>query len=79
MAEGERDWTMCAAMAPSKDDYFEMERGRYDPVHPRTPAAQSLSVDRSATERLDATTGAKQGKAAIHGEPRLVGFTYAVG
>jgi hypothetical protein len=38
MAESERDWIKPAAIALSKEDYFEMERGRYGPVYPRTPA-----------------------------------------
>jgi hypothetical protein len=45
----------------------------------KTKCSSKLSVVRSATERPYATTGPKQGKGAIHDEPRLVGFTYAVG
>jgi hypothetical protein len=44
MAEGDRDWTKPAAMAIPKDGYFELERGRYGPVFPRTPACHGFSI-----------------------------------
>src|ERR1700710_2052734 len=44
VAEGDRDWTKPAAMAIPKEGYFELERGRYGPVFPRTPACYGFSI-----------------------------------
>lgn len=39
-----RDWSRPAAMAIPKEGYFELERGRYGPIFPRTPANYGFSV-----------------------------------
>jgi hypothetical protein len=39
-----QDWTKPAAMAIPKEGYFELERGRYGPVYPRTPACYGFSI-----------------------------------
>ena len=39
-----QDWTTPAAMAIPKEGYFELERGRYGPVFPRTPACYGFSI-----------------------------------
>jgi hypothetical protein len=44
VAEGDRDWTKPAAMAIPKEGYFELERGRYGPLFPRTPACHGFSI-----------------------------------
>jgi hypothetical protein len=44
MAENVHDWTKPAAMAIPKEGYFELERGRYGPVFPRTPACYGFSI-----------------------------------
>lgn len=44
MADGDRDWTTPAAMAIPKEGYFDLERGRYGPVFPRTPACHGFSI-----------------------------------
>ncbi len=49
MAESERDWTKPAAIAISKEGYFELERGRYGPVYPRTPACPCSCSARPAS------------------------------
>jgi hypothetical protein len=41
---GNDDWTKPAAMAIPKDGYFELERGRYGPLFPRTPACYGFSI-----------------------------------
>ena len=51
MAEGERDWTKPVAIALSKEDYFERERGRYGPVYSRTPACPRSCSARPASRR----------------------------
>ncbi len=40
----DQDWTKPAAMAIPKEGYFELERGRYGPVFPRTPACYGFSI-----------------------------------
>ena len=44
MAATEYEWSRPAAMAIPKDGYFELERGRYGPVYPRTPACYGFSI-----------------------------------
>jgi hypothetical protein len=44
MASVDQDWTKPAAMAIPKEGYFELERGRFDPVFPRTPACHGFSI-----------------------------------
>jgi hypothetical protein len=43
-APRKNDWTKPAAMAIPKEGYFTLERGRYGPVFPRTPACYGFSV-----------------------------------
>jgi len=38
------DWTKPAAVAIPKEGYFTLEKGRYGPVFPRTPANYGFSV-----------------------------------
>ena len=40
----ENDWTKPAAMAIPKEGYFTLEKGRYGPIFPRTPACYGFSV-----------------------------------
>ncbi len=40
----ERDWTKPQAMVIPKEGYFELEKGRYGPVFPKTPACYGFSV-----------------------------------
>ncbi|MGB5151671.1 MAG: hypothetical protein WBN99_17440 [Mycobacterium sp.] len=42
MSDG--DWTTPAALAIPKEGYFELERGRYGPVYPKTPACHGFSI-----------------------------------
>lgn len=44
MSATDHDWTKPAAMAIPKEGYFELERGRYGPVFPRTPACYGFSI-----------------------------------
>ena len=44
MPSGNQDWTKPAAMAIPKEGYFELERGRYGPTYPRTPACHGFSI-----------------------------------
>ena len=58
MAEGDRDWTTPAAMAIPKEGYFELERGRYGPVFPRTPACHGFSIIAKVKEGREETVRA---------------------
>ena len=40
----ETDWTKPAAMAIPRDGYFTLEKGRYGPIFPKTPACHGFSV-----------------------------------
>lgn len=44
MATGSQNWTKPAAMAIPREGYLELERGRYGPVFPRTPACYGFSI-----------------------------------
>ena len=44
MSATDDDWTKPAALAIPKEGYFELERGRYGPVFPRTPACYGFSI-----------------------------------
>ena len=38
------DWTKPAAMAIPQEGYFTLEKGRYGPVYPRTPACHGFTI-----------------------------------
>jgi hypothetical protein len=40
----EQNWSKPAALAIPKEGYFELERGRFGPVFPRTPACYGFSI-----------------------------------
>ena len=40
----EQDWTKPQAMAIPKEGYFRIEKGRYGPIFPKTPACYGFSV-----------------------------------
>ena len=39
-----KDWSRPAALALPKEGYFKLERGRYGPIFPQTPANYGFSV-----------------------------------
>ena len=39
----ETDWTKPAAMAIPKEGYFKLQKGRYGPVYPRSPACYGFA------------------------------------
>jgi hypothetical protein len=43
-AAKKRDWTKPAAMAIPKEGYHQLERGRYGPIYPRTPACYGFTI-----------------------------------
>src|SRR5512143_1573143 len=40
----ENDWSKPAAMAIPKEGYFKLEKGRYGPIYPKTPACYGFSI-----------------------------------
>ncbi len=44
MSTKDQDWAKPAAVAIPEGGYFEVERGRYGPVFPRTPACYGFSI-----------------------------------
>jgi hypothetical protein len=44
MSATDHDWTKPAALAIPKEGCFQLERGRYGPVFPRTPACYGFSI-----------------------------------
>ena len=44
VAATDHEWSKPAAMAIPEDGYFELQRGRYGPVFPRTPACYGFSI-----------------------------------
>ncbi|MFI6365421.1 hypothetical protein ACIBG0_21990 [Nocardia sp. NPDC050630] len=44
MSITEHDWSKPAAMAIPAEGYFELERGRYGPIYPRTPSCYGFSI-----------------------------------
>jgi hypothetical protein len=39
-----QDWTKPAAMAIPKEGFFELERGRYGPIYPKSPACYGFTI-----------------------------------
>src|ERR1700752_4514393 len=44
MPATDHQWSKPAAMAIPAEGYFELQRGRYGPVFPRTPACYGFSL-----------------------------------
>jgi hypothetical protein len=44
IAATENDWTKPRAMAIPKEGYFQLEKGRYGPVYPLTPACHGFTL-----------------------------------
>ena len=44
MSATDHDWTKPAALAIPAEGYFELERGRYGPVFPRTPTCYGFTI-----------------------------------
>jgi hypothetical protein len=74
MVAGESDWSHPAAMAIPPEGYLELERGRYGPVFPRTPACYGFSIIAKVKEgREDAVRAyGKQIEEAVAGTPDVL-------
>jgi hypothetical protein len=74
MAAGDHDWTTPAAVAIPAEGYFELERGRYGPIYPRTPACYGFSIIAKVKEGREEAVRAygKQIEEAIKGSPDVL-------
>ena len=74
MPASDHDWSKPAAMAIPKEGYFELERGRYGPVYPRTPACYGFSIIAKVKEGREEAVRAygKQIEEAIAGSPDVL-------
>jgi len=68
------DWSKPAAMAIPKEGYIELERGRYGPIYPRTPACYGFSIIAKVKEGREEVVRAygKQIQEAIAGSPDVL-------
>jgi len=65
---GDRDWSKPAAMAiPPEKGQFELERGRYGPVCPLTPACYGFSSHDRYNDKLQANWRARCGGPGVSG------------
>lgn len=68
------DRSKPAAMAIPREGYFELERGRYGPIYPRTPACYGFSIIakvKPGREEAVRTYG-KQIEAAVAADPTVL-------
>ena len=73
---GSRDdaWQQPAALAIPPEGYFELERGRYGPTYPRTPACYGFSIIAKVKDGREDVVRAygKQIEEAIKGSPDVL-------
>jgi hypothetical protein len=71
----ELDWTKPQAMAIPKEGYFELEKGRYGPIFPKTPACYGFSVVAKVKPgRENAIRDYGKGiEEAVKGDPSVLG------
>ena len=74
MPASDHDWSKPAAMAIPREGYLELERGRYGPVYPRTPACYGFSIIAKVKEGREEVVRAygKQIEEAIAGSPDVL-------
>ena len=74
MAANENSWATPAAKAIPPEGYFELERGRYGPTYPRTPACYGFSIIAKVKEGREEAVRAygKQFEEAIAGSPEVL-------
>src|SRR4051794_9018463 len=74
MSDHDAKWSKPAAMAIPPEGYFELERGRYGPTYPRTPACYGFSIIAKVKEGREEAVRAygKQIEEAIAGSPDVL-------
>ena len=75
MALQEKDWTKPQAMAIPKEGYFELEKGKYGPKFPRTPACHGFTVIAKVKPGREQAIRdyAKIIETAVQGSPAVLG------
>ncbi|OBH58815.1 hypothetical protein A5685_05430 [Mycobacterium colombiense] len=74
MVATEDQWSKPAALAIPKEGYFELERGRYGPLYPRTPACYGFSIIAKVKEGREEAVRAygKQIEEAVKANPEVL-------
>ena len=74
MPASDHQWNKPAAVAIPAEGFFELERGRYGPVYPRTPACYGFSIIAKVKEGREEAVRAygKQIEEAIAGSPDVL-------
>ena len=74
MAAIDHEWSKPAALAIPPEGYFQIERGRYGPTYPRTPACYGFSIIAKVKEGREEAVRAygKQIQDAIAGSPDVL-------
>ena len=74
MSSSDEVWSKPAAKAIPPEGYFELERGRYGPTYPRTPACYGFSIIAKVKEGREEAVRAygKQIEEAIAGSPDVL-------
>lgn len=74
MVATEDEWSKPAALAIPKEGYLELERGRYGPLYPRTPACYGFSIIAKVKEGREEAVRAygKQIEEAIRANPEVL-------
>ena len=74
MVAPDDEWSKPAALALPKEGYFELERGRYGPLYPRTPACYRFSIIAKVKEGREEAVRAygKQIEDAVKANPEVL-------
>ncbi|ORB28598.1 hypothetical protein [Mycolicibacterium parafortuitum] len=74
MVARENNWSQPSAMAIPPEGYFELERGRYGPTYPRTPACHGFSIIAKVKQGREESVRAygKQIEDAVAGSPDVL-------
>ncbi|WP_063042643.1 hypothetical protein [Nocardia grenadensis] len=74
MPANDQEWSEPAAMAIPREGYFELERGRYGPTYPRTPACYGFSIIAKVKPGREEAIRAygKQIEDAVAGSPNVL-------
>ncbi|MGW5385060.1 hypothetical protein [Nocardia sp. NPDC003963] len=74
MPTNDHEWSKPAAMAIPREGYFVLERGRYGPTYPRTPACYGFSIIAKVKPGREEAIRAygKQIEDAVAGSPNVL-------
>jgi hypothetical protein len=74
-ASEQNDWAKPQAMAIPREGYFQLERGRYGPVYPKTPASYGFTIIAKVKPGREQAVReyAKTIESAVRGNPSVLG------